>query len=317
MLKCSDPEDILLRMSTVGKQWAAAGASTELWIELTSVFQFASSKPGYEEWAETFRRYYRLRKLKLIFPCTRHYWVFYCHSKTWRQVKLKYRTQVDGLFVLLPDESVFYCHASIWHAPVQQRLSVNAAQKLPPMIHKRQFPGGVHYRNKVYIFGGQEVGSDVPRSKMSMRSSEVFHLTTSQWEPLPDMIHPHCSFTVAIHSGLMYLCGGMTVHSEVFDPQAQTYRPLDFTLQSAQQGWTVVADGELIVVSGKEGQRGRIPQLKMRQDPKLSCIGNLASSVRGSDTHIFAVSRNNVYVHNLFTDRSLQRLPPNPELRPD
>src|SRR5688572_5310461 len=144
---------------------------------------------------------------------------------------------------------------------------------LPSLPTPLAFGSGASSGNEVYLFGG------LVRPDATSASPAFLRLNLSAanpaWEELPPCPGPARMLAqVGVVNGRFYVCGGVTLHAGPDGKAVRSYLK-DAYVYSSSSGWQQIADlphtlaaapspmpvtpaGELLVVSGDDGQRGHL-----------------------------------------------------------
>jgi N-acetylneuraminate epimerase len=144
---------------------------------------------------------------------------------------------------------------------------------LPPLPAPMAFGSGVANGRELYVFGG----ITRPDATEATASFLVMDLAAPQpaWRELPPCPGPARMLAqVGMIGGEFFVCGGVSLHAGADGKAARTYLR-DAYVYSADKGWRKLADlphavaaapspmpvtptGELLVISGDDGQRGHL-----------------------------------------------------------
>jgi N-acetylneuraminate epimerase len=147
------------------------------------------------------------------------------------------------------------------------------AKELPPLPDPVAFGSGAALGSEVYLFGG----TARPDATTALATFQMLDLAaaTPVWVELPPCPGPARMLAqVGILDGDFYVCGGVSLHAGPDGKAVRTYLR-DAYAYSRKKGWRKLADmphavaaapspmpvaptGELLVVSGDDGQRGHL-----------------------------------------------------------
>lgn len=144
---------------------------------------------------------------------------------------------------------------------------------LPSLPIPVAFGSGAAVGNAVYLFGGLTRPDATTASPAFLRLN--LDATTPAWEQLPSCPGPARMLAqVGSANGNIYVCGGVTLHAGPDGKAVRTYLR-DAYVFTPGKGWKKIADlphaiaaapspmpvnaaGELLVISGDDGQRGHL-----------------------------------------------------------
>jgi len=114
---------------------------------------------------------------------------------------------------------------------------------LGAMKQARSFHGQVLHNTTVYIFGGRCHARSLAHSE-KLPLLPFSSLSSRSWQPLPSLCYPREGCSPCLLSSSIYLCGGATDSSEVFDIAKERFALLPFRLPDANSPCLTVAIAE-------------------------------------------------------------------------
>lgn len=154
------------------------------------------------------------------------------------------------------------------------RISTAEMRNASDMHCERGWPGVIHWRESVYVFGGN--------INPSIKEAERYEPAGNRWVQLPPMSSAKVAFTPLLHRGKIYLISAFPqkpVSIETFDPLKETYETMNMTIESDGYGAISFAQGDdiLIVLYG-----GRL----IRWNPKVTTFTETAIRLPDSEAGI-------------------------------
>ena len=175
-----------------------------------------------------------------------HVRVFDCLSRQWKsKVALASSLPVDSLSVLtfLPSGKVFVCGGENSASTYQVDAEKGFILQLNDMKTPRKAHGLQLFYGRIYVFGGK-------RTDNAIENCEKYSINHGSWTALSsNMLKPRSHFSPCLHRHLIYLCGGNSYHSEVFNPQTEAFTALSGNLPEDSGCRTVIWNEQLVVVS--------------------------------------------------------------------
>lgn len=216
VLKWTDAVTILQTASLVCQLWYSVTSLDELW---TSFLEGASTE-DLQSLPRAQDRYRVLADLqhtpRLVSRPHPHLQVFNCRTHLFEQT-LPFPSHLfnnSAAAVLQPH--LFLCGK---RRSARVSLFTGALVQLSDMLASRKYHSAIALHASVYAFGGR-----------NLRSAERY--MGNEWTALPDMNEERSYFNACSEGARIYLCGGFTKHSEVFDSGSGIYTLLSFTLLS-------------------------------------------------------------------------------------
>lgn len=177
-----------------------------------------------------------------------HVRIFDCLSRQWRsKVALASSLPVDSLSVLtfLPSGKVFVCGGENSASTYQLDAKKGFILQLNDMKTPRKAHGLQLYYGRIYVFGGK-------RADDAIDKCEKYSIYHGSWTALGNsMLKPRSHFSPCLHRHLIYLCGGNSYSSEVFNPETEAFTALSGNLPDDSGCRTVVWNEQLVVISYK------------------------------------------------------------------
>lgn len=223
-MKWTEVRTTLQSAAQVSQLWRSAASSEELW---RSLLEAANLNVGDLE-----------APLSTALVCYRSLWsaprallfleesleVFNCGFQTFEKpISLASQlSDTSAVAVFLPSQKLLLC--GLGRANCVSLLS-GGWEEWQCMLESRGYHSALYLSASVYAFGGRDTNT-----------AERYCFRRKQWLKLPPMLHSRNHFTACNQNTQIYLCGGHTPHSEVFDTVSERYTKLPFQLPS---NWTV------------------------------------------------------------------------------
>jgi len=135
----------------------------------------------------------------------------------------------------------------------------------PDMLMPHDYPGGVAFDDKIYIFGGHspEATIEGPLKDPGFAFSEVFDPLTKKWYKIAPMPTPRFACAAIVFNNEILVMGGAGLREdgfknfdivEAYDPRKDCWRREEFTLPWNAAGLCAfVHEGTIFVVGGNSG----------------------------------------------------------------
>lgn len=124
----------------------------------------------------------------------------------------------DSSWVVLDDGRIFCCGYATAYIITRD----GSVEQKDNMIEARYSHGLLHISNILYAFGGFNLGY--------LKTCEKFQLLGKRWTLLPSMRESRAEFNPCMLFGIVYLCGEGSFIMEAFNPETETFLPLQVTL---------------------------------------------------------------------------------------
>lgn len=245
MLKWADYQDTLLSAS-VSSVFLKACESSELWIHFCECRRMSSSPAPGTSYKEHFRTH-RFDSANCYFLSAETQSVYNFSTQSWKLLPF---ISLSGAYwncsYVLTTAGILICGGGAVNTNKAWLYSPNEGHlsELPSMNSIRAGHGCVNDNNIVYVFGGAG----------DRDTCEKF--TTSQWILMAPMVYEHAWFTPAVHSSLIYLCGGGVSQCEVFDTLTEQCSSIPITLPTTSEACAFACDKGIIVI-----QRGYVAKV--------------------------------------------------------
>lgn len=115
------------------------------------------------------------------------------------------------------------------------------------MKQARSFHGQIVHNTTVYIFGGRYRSRSLSHCE-KLPLLPFSSLPSRSWQALPSLCHPREGCSPCLLSSSIYLCGGATDSSEVFDISKERFTLLPFRLPDANSPALTVAIAEHLYI---------------------------------------------------------------------
>ena len=245
-LKFSSPKDVARQYLSVSTVWQQASTSSELWWEFCQARRLeADYLSAFSTPYEAFKSLKSTNFLVYFSEIYEQLCWYDCVRRKCANAITFLRTDVvqeNSQCVLLGDMSLVVCGGGPAPNSKVYRVSPTGhVQSLPRLITPRLFFGLVHFKAKLYVFGGQS-------TKAELSSSESLVPTAVRWFPAGTMISSRSLFNPCGCGNRVYLCGGNTDQCEVFDYQEKAFFPLSFTLSEGGPACAFMENEQLIVL---------------------------------------------------------------------
>lgn len=167
----------------------------------------------------------------LIYDCSKRV----CKAPVVLKTQLKLTE--GSAWLWLPDSQLLFLEGGSGQA-THLDLSNGAVTPVNPMSQARTYPGLVYYERRVLVFGGT-----------SEPLAEEYDLNQKAWAPLPNMHRSRNKFNPCLYDTLVYLCGGCTWVSEVYNIPQRKYIALGFSVPDTYDACSVLVDLSVVIVS--------------------------------------------------------------------
>jgi hypothetical protein len=167
----------------------------------------------------------------LIYDCSKRV----CKAPVVLQAALKLTE--GSAWLWLPDTQLLFLEGGSGQATCLD-LTNGAGTAVKPMTQARTYPGLVYYERRVLVFGGT-----------SEPLAEQYDLNQKGWAPLPNMHRPRNKFNPCLYDTLVYLCGGCTWASEIYNIPLNKYVALGFSVPDTYDACSVLVDLSIVIVS--------------------------------------------------------------------
>ena len=255
--KVSSPADVLLGLGFVSRNWVKACESDELWYSLLDSRGY-SSHPDVSFSPKTWFAHLNYRSCCIPLIRKDHFALFFCRKAQWCPlVLLRVPIQADQVSasIVLPDGSLLCCGGGNWRTETSwdsaYRLQSDGSMtQLQSLCQAREAHGILCFLDSVYVFGGDTDAGPPVLSGERLILGDMTTLPGRTWSLLRNMRFGHSYFTPAVYKGLVYLCGGYSNTSEVFNPADEVFSVVRMRLTDPEHCWEVVQGDNLIIVSG-------------------------------------------------------------------
>lgn len=255
--KFSAPADILQELGAVCSNWAKACASDELWFSYLEIRGYPAN-PILAFSPKAWFSYLNYRACCIPLVRRDYFALFFCRKSQWSaSVPLLAPIQADQVSAstILPDGSLLCCGGGNWRTEASwdsayRLLSDGRVIQLKDLCQAREAHGILCCLSSVYVFGGDTNAGPPVLSGERLAIGDIQTLQDRSWTLLLNMNFGHSYFTPALYRGLVYLCGGYSNTSEVFNPLDDLFSVVAMRLTDPEHCWEVVKGEELIIVTG-------------------------------------------------------------------
>ena len=167
----------------------------------------------------------------LIYDCSKRV------SKAPVVLQVALKLTEGSAWLWLPDTQMLFLEGGSGQATCLD-LTNGAGTPVNPMTQARTYPGLVYYERKVLVFGGT-----------SEPLAEEYDLNQKVWAPLPNMHRPRNKFNPCLYDTLVYLCGGCTWASEIYNIPQRKYVALGFSVPDTYEACAVLVDLSVVIIS--------------------------------------------------------------------
>ena len=234
VLKWVETKAILQTASLANQLWHSAASSEELWASFLEALpadalqHLPNSQDRYRAFTDLQRTPRLVSRLHSLLN------VFNCETCSFEQVLSFPHPFNNRAAAALSTYQLYICGKG---KAVMLSLLTGTLTQLPDMLSSRKNHSAIVLQGSVYAFGGS-----------SLRSAEQYH--NSHWTHLPNMSNERSYFNACSQDERIYLCGGFTPSSEVFDTSSNTYTVLPFSLISHWTTSFFSAEGLMCIANG-------------------------------------------------------------------
>jgi hypothetical protein len=240
VLKWVETKTILQTASLADTLWHSAASSEELWTSFLEALP-ADALQHIPNAQDRYRAFADLQHTpRLVSRLHSQLNVFNCGTCSFEQVLPFPHLFNNRAAAALSTYQLYICGKG---KAVMLSFLTGILTQLPDMLASRKNHSAIALHGSVYAFGGS-----------NLRSAERYH--DDHWAQLPNMSNERSYFNACSQDERIYLCGGFTSFSEVFDASSNTYTVLPFSLIShwttsffSEEGLVCIANGVVSHIS--------------------------------------------------------------------
>lgn len=240
VLKWTETKTILQTASLTSQLWHSATTSEELWTTFLEALP-AEALQHLPSAQDRYRAFVDLQHIpRLVSRLHSHLNVFNCGTCSFEQTLPFPHPFNNRAAVALSAYQLYICGKG---KAVMMCFLTGTLTQLSDMLASRKNHSAIALQGAVYAFGGS-----------NLRSAERYH--NGHWGGLPNMSTERSYFNACSQDERIYLCGGFTPSSEVFDTNSNTYTVLPFSLIShwttsffSEEGLVCIANGVVSHIS--------------------------------------------------------------------
>ena len=241
VLKFCEPKELLTGCALVCRHWNALSGSDEVWFQAIE-----DSHTPIDSVETTAKDYYRVN-CRQAFPIVtaKKLFLYSLGSGETKEYRLPTEIEINhtSAWAILPGNYVLCAGSEQSAKAYLLQPPQYSVKSLPDMTQVRGWFAMLHYRGKVYVFGG------FYSPWLFTKRCERYELGTEQWKPLPDMSKVRSSFNACRWKETIFVAGGwQNPEIEYIDLQKDIFHTLSLRMNPTSRTLCWVVGDQLMIV---------------------------------------------------------------------